>query len=246
MAKKKKHKARAIITRYLESISAKVFKDDYYKNAVTKMIKGCQGVYALYKNDSLYYVGLAIEFKRRIKQHLKDKHAGKWNKFSLFIIRKEEHIKELESLIVHVAKPKGNGHSGKFKDAENMLPELNRTVDELYFEHKYKMFPQGTKTKKKQTTVTAKRTNVKAERPLKGLLNKYQRIYCTYNGKDHRAKVLPNGVVELIPSKKRFDSPSMAGIAVIKKKTINGWKLWKYKDKNGKLVYIDQLRKKQR
>jgi hypothetical protein len=35
----------------------------------------------------------------------------------------------------------------------------------------------------------------------------------------------------------------MAEIAVIKKKTINGWKFWKYKDKNGELVYIDTLRK---
>ena len=54
---------------------------------------------------------------------------------------------------------------------------------------------------------------------------------------------MPNGIIELIPSKKRFDIPSLAGIAVTKKKTINGWKFWKYKDTNGELVYIDQLRK---
>ncbi|HBG78821.1 MAG TPA: hypothetical protein DDW84_08285 [Phycisphaerales bacterium] len=244
MAKKEKHKARAIITGYLESISAKVFKDDYYKNAVTKMIKGCQGVYALYKNDSLYYVGLAIEFKRRIKQHLKDKHAGKWNKFSLFIIRKEEHIKELESLIVHVAKPKGNGQSGKFKDAENLLPELNRTVDGLYYEYKAKMFGDGTKTKKKQTARIAKKSIAKNKRPLYGLLKDWQRLYVAYKGKDYKAMVRPNGVIEVFPSRERFDSPSMAGIKIIKKKTINGWKFWKYKNKNGELVYIDELRKK--
>jgi len=40
-----------------------------------------------------------------------------------------------------------------------------------------------------------------------------------------------------------YNSPSLAGMAVTKKKTMNGWKFWKYKDKNGELVYIDQLRK---
>ncbi|MGA2678698.1 MAG: GIY-YIG nuclease family protein [Sedimentisphaerales bacterium] len=241
MAKKRKHKTRAIITGYLESISAKVFKDDYYKNAVTKMIKGCQGVYALYKNDSLYYVGLAIEFKRRIKQHLKDKHAGKWNKFSLFIIRKEEHIKELESLIVHVAKPKGNSLSGKFRNAENLLPELDKTVDELYQNYKAKMF--GQTIKKKTTTAKTIKSDGKKEKPLRGLLRDDQRIYCSYKEKDYVARVLPSGTIKMIPSGQCFDSPSMAGIAVNKKKTINGWKFWKYKNKNGELVYIDTLRK---
>jgi hypothetical protein len=55
--------------------------------------------------------------------------------------------------------------------------------------------------------------------------------------------VLSNGRIVLLHNKQRFDSPSMAGIAVTKRKTINGWRFWQYKDRNGELVYIDTLRK---
>jgi len=239
MARKKKHKTRAIITDYLESISAKVFKDDYYKKAVTKMIKGGQGVYALYKNDSLYYVGLAIEFKGRIKHHLRDKHAGKWNKFSLFIIRKEEHIRELESLIVHVAKPKGNSQSGKFRNAKDLLPELVKIVDELYWNHQDKML--GHNIKKKTTTARTIKSYGKKERPLQGYFAHGKVIYVNYKGKKYKAWVYRNGKIKL--NGNFFDSPSLAGMAVTKKQTMNGWRFWKYKDKNGELVYIDRLRK---
>jgi len=239
MARKKKHKARAIIAGHLEKIGAKVFDD--FSSVITNIIKGNQGIYALFKKDRLYYVGLARNLKSRINSHNKDRHQNKWTHFSLYIIRKEDHIKEIESLVLRVAYPKGNIVRGKLKQSKDLRPLLkNKLVEE--WERQLDGIIGG--RKKEAIKSTAKKIKAgKAERPLKGLLKGYQRIYCTYKGKDHRAKVLPNGVVELIPSKKRFDSPSMAGIVVIKKKTINGWKLWKFKDKNGELVYIDKLRK---
>ena len=89
-----------------------------------------------------------------------------------------------------------------------------------------------------------KRMNKKTgEKPLQGLLRDDQRIYCSYKGKDYVARVMPSGTIKMIPSGQCFDSPSMAGIAITKKKTMNGWRFWKYKDKNGELVYIDKLRK---
>lgn len=55
---------------------------------------------------------------------------------------------------------------------------------------------------------------------------------------------MPSGIIKMVPSGQLFDSPSMAGISVTKKKTMNGWRFWKYKDKNGEFAYIDQLRKR--
>jgi len=238
MAKKEKHKARSIITGHLEKIGSNVF--DNYSSVIKELIKGNQGIYALYKKDRLYYVGLASNLKSRINAHNKDKHQNKWTHFSLYIIRKEDHIKEIESLVLRVSYPKGNSIRGKLKQSKDLRPLLKRKLKEEQIIQLGEFFG----SKNRPTGKIKKRIKKKTgERPLRGLLKNYQRIYCTYNGKDYKAKVLPNGVVELIPSKKRFDSPSMAGIAVIKKKTINGWKLWKYKEKNGELVYIDKLRK---
>ncbi len=238
-AKKKTRKSKPIVEAYLERIGQKVFKD--FSSVITGLIKGHQGIYALYKKDKLYYIGLASNLKTRIKHHLNDKHKNCWTHFSLYIISKQEHIKEFESVVLRIAYPKGNSVKGKLSRAKNLRPSLKRGL-KAEWERQIDGIIGG-KAKKKSKRSGAGKSKSK-DRPLKGLLKGYQRIYRTYKGKDYKAKVLPSGIIELIPSKKRFDSPSLAGMAVTKRKTINGWKLWKYKDKNGELVYIDQLRKK--
>jgi len=238
-AKKKTRRPKSIITGHLEKIGSNVF--DGYSSVITDLLQGHQGIYALYKKEKLYYVGLASNLKSRIKAHNKDKLQNKWTRFSLYIIRKEEHIKEIESLVLRIAYPKGNSVKGNLKQSKDLRPLLKNKLREEWGRELDGII--GGRKKEPVKNSDRKIKAGEAKRPLKGLLKGYQRIYCTHNGKDHKAKVLPNGVIELIPSKKHFDSPSMAGIAVIKKKTINGWKLWKYKDKNGELVYIDTLRK---
>ena len=240
MAQKKNNKTKSIVTGHLEKIGQKVFTD--YSSAITELIKGHQGVYALYKKDKLYYVGLASNLKNRIKHHLNDRHKNCWTHFSLYIIRQEEHIREIESLVLRISYPKGNSVKGKLSLSKDLRPVLKNRMREQWEKQFYDIIG-GRKIKTTQKT-NGKIKSGKRVRSLKGLLRNYQRIYCTYKGKDYRAKVLPNGVVELIPGKQKFNSPSLAGMAVTKKKSINGWRFWKYKDTSGNLVYIDQLRKK--
>lgn len=45
------------------------------------------GLYILYGDYGPYYVGKADRFGRRLKQHLNDRHAGKWSRFSWFGFR---------------------------------------------------------------------------------------------------------------------------------------------------------------
>ena len=238
MAKKKAKRTRSIITGHLEKIGAKVFDD--FSSAITDLIKGHQGIYALFKNDRLYYVGLARNLKSRINAHNKDRHQNKWTHFSLYIIRKEDHIKEIESLVLRIAYPKGNKVRGKLKQSKDIRPLLKRRLEDEWI-----ILLDGIiGNKNRPAGKIKKRMNKKTGgKPLQGLLRDDQRIYCSYKGKDYVARVMPSGTIKMIPSGQCFDSPSMAGIAVTKKKTMNGWRFWKYKDKTGELVYIDKLRK---
>ncbi len=130
---------------------------------------------------------------------------------------------------------------GKLNLSKDLRPVLKSKMREQW-EKQFNDIIGGRKTKSDKNN-NGKIQSGKRVRSLKGLLKNYQRIYCNYKGKDYRAKVLPNGVVELIPGKQKFNSPSLAGMAVTKKKSINGWRFWKYKDTSGNFVYIDQLRK---
>ena len=239
MAKAKKKAKRIdkpIVEAYLERIGQKVFKD--FSSVITGLIKGNQGIYALYKRDKLYYIGLASNLKNRIKHHLNDKHKNCWTHFSLYIISRQEHIKEFESVILRVAYPKGNSVKGKLSRAKNLRPLLKK-----HLKAEWERQIDGIIGGRRKTVREAKVTKTNNEKPLKGLLRAYQRIYANYKGNTHRAKVLPSGVIKMIPGGKLYDSPSSAGKAIITKGAVNGWNFWKYKDKTGKLVKIAELRK---
>ncbi len=247
MAKKKKanRKSRSIVTGYLEKISSKVF--DQYRKQITEMITGNYGVYALYRRNKLYYIGLAIDLRKRINHHLRDHHKGKWTHFSLYIIRKTDHIREVEALLLRIADPTGNYMKGRLKGSRNLRPTLKRIMTEDSRRIIKEILGQAdkpvkrTKAKPKAKRKTRKPQSPKTERPLYGLFPKGKVLYCSYKGKEYKAWVCTNARIRV--NGQYYDSPSVAGIAVTKKKTINGWKFWKYKDENGELVYIDQLRK---
>ena len=96
----------AVVGSYLEDISIKAFK--LHPSELKQVIGGVGGIYGLYKNDRLYYVGLAVDLFRRIKQHLRDKHRRKWNRFSAYVTNRDQHIKEMESLALRLISPQGN------------------------------------------------------------------------------------------------------------------------------------------
>ena len=237
--KKAKRKSRPIVVGHLEKISSGVF--ERYPEQITGLTEGTQGVYALYRRQKLYYIGLASDLKRRIKWHLNDKHKGKWDRFSLYIIRKTEHIREVESVVVRIAEPSGNQQRGRLRGSKNLVRKLGEAIKQRQKEERIGMLGNG---KRKATRKKVKKRRKKAkgvERPLKELLRDWQRIYAKYKGKEYKAKVLPSGSIKL--NGKLYDSPSAAAQVIIERGAVNGWDFWKYKDKAGNLIRIKNLRK---
>jgi hypothetical protein len=236
MARRKKHKTRAIIAWHLEKIGAKVFDD--FSSVITDLIKGHQGIYALFKKDRLYYVGLARNLKSRINSHNKDRHQNKWTHFSLYIIRKEGHIKEIESLVLRIAYPKGNKVRGKLKQSKDLRPLLKRRLKDEWVKQL-----DGIIGNKNKPAGRIKKGKIKktGERPLQGYFPEGKVIHANYKGKEYKGWVYSNGRIKV--KGKIFDSPSGAAGAIWGRNCVDGWHFWKYKDKSGELIYIDQLRK---
>lgn len=82
-----------------------------------------RGIYALYdKHGHLYYAGKASDLRKRLNDHLKDKHADSWEQMTLFFVTKSANVPELEGLIVATAKPPGNTQKPKIgKDTRKTL-----------------------------------------------------------------------------------------------------------------------------
>ena len=91
-------------------------------------MKGQRGVYALYRGNQLRYVGLASNLRSRLAQHLRDRHAGTWDHFSIYLTVTDEHLRELESLVLRIASPKGNKLIGQFFNSEDLRPRFRRQI----------------------------------------------------------------------------------------------------------------------
>lgn len=67
------------------------------------------GIYALYQNDKLFYVGKSVtDIRERINKHNtpKSRKHGKWNNFSFYVIpfaKRIKYIHDIEALIINIA-----------------------------------------------------------------------------------------------------------------------------------------------
>jgi hypothetical protein len=223
-----------LVNQHLEKIDWSVFEK--YQDFLKEYIKGKHGVYVLYSEDNLYYVGLASNLKSRLKKHLSDRHAGRWNRFSVYLTVNDAHMHELESLILRIASPKGNKQSGKFISSKDLITELIKAFEEAKFRESIKLGLKKTKNAKKKIEAKKKHEAVLAQY-VKGKFA----IHFRYKGKLHKATVRKDG--SILYNGKDFNSPSMAGKAITKRAT-NGWNVWKYERAPGDWVFLNVLRKK--
>jgi hypothetical protein len=108
------------------------------ESELKEVMKGYAGIYALYKGKKLYYVGLTKYLHGRLFHHsTRDRHAGKWDNFSVFMIRRVEYLKDLETLVLRISKPRANKMKGN-------LPEEGKLKKKL----RQKLWIYGNKVKK--------------------------------------------------------------------------------------------------
>ncbi|MDB9787268.1 GIY-YIG nuclease family protein [Bacteriovoracaceae bacterium] len=227
-----KKKEKQLVTQYLEGISSKALED--YQHILKDYAGKRHGIYALYKKKKLYYVGLASSLKGRLKSHLRDRHAKKWDSFSIFLTLDNSYIKELETLVLHIVSPKGNTQRGRFIKGENLNRRFKRDV--LNDMKSHLDFVVGKTINKKKS-----KKRIKSDGPILGqygIASIKIRGFC--RGKKYCGYVLKNGEVRF--QNKRYNSPSEAGRAARGTGT-NGWFFWYYLRSPGDWVKIDNLRK---
>lgn len=237
MRKKKTSTSRPLLLGYMEKISSKVFEE--YSKEITALIGKQHGVYALYKGKRLYYVGLASNLRIRLGQHTKDKHSGKWDKFSIYLVRKADHVKELEALIMRVAAPAGNAAKGKLRHADNLKAQLKKSIEQSNKERISAMLGER-RTVRKKATKQSRRSTGRGALPMAEYITRGFRIRGEYKRQLFRATLYKSGKIKF--KGVFYNSPSSAAAAA-KGKPTNGWTFWKFR-KGGEWVSLHELRDK--
>lgn len=119
----------ALIKGMSQPLPIELLGEPSFKSGLYEIMRDYAGVYALYKRNSLYYVGLATNLYWRLLGHTKNKHKGKWNRFAIFRIGRVRYLKDIETLLLRVATPPGNavsGHLHRDADLTRVLRKIQR------------------------------------------------------------------------------------------------------------------------
>lgn len=128
--KKKRSNKGALLKGMSRRLPVELLSDLSFRDGLKEIMRGYAGVYAMYDDDKLYYVGLATNLYGRLRWHTRNKHKGKWNRFAIFRVGRVRYLKDMETLLLQVAKPPGNTLSGHLhRDAD-----LTRVLKEVHHE----------------------------------------------------------------------------------------------------------------
>jgi len=122
----------ALIKGMSKRLPSEILDNPIFRTRLKEIMKGYAGIYALYRKDKLYYVGLTRNLFGRINWHLRDRHAGRWDRFIIFRIKRVNYLKDIETLLTHLVDTKGNRAKGKVpRDAD-----IGRVLKDILRQHK--------------------------------------------------------------------------------------------------------------
>lgn len=222
-----------LVLEHLEKVSWEIM--DRYPEVLQKQIRGRSGIYALYKKDRLYYVGLASNLMVRLKQHLKDRLKGRWDRFSVYVTVRDEHMKELESLILRIAEPAGNRTGGRFVKSHNLRGELIQSMLDADADQRARLIG-GQLVLKRQR----QRAGKEGLAALKGLLERRRELRGVRGGWEYRAVLRRDGTIKY--DGHVYESPGAAAKAAVGRMCY-GWSFWRYRNKAGVWVPLRTLKK---
>jgi len=223
-----------LVSQHLENIARVALEK--YQDIGRRYVRRRQGVYALYRRNKLHYIGLASNLRSRLAHHLRDHHKESWDRFSVYLTIGDSHLKELESLILRVVKPKGNKQKGKFLKSEDIRRRFARDIRLRH--HNELLSLLG---KEKVSGVEEGKLANGKQAALANYIESPMKLQARYKGKTIKAHVRRNGSIKY--KGKVYWSPSLAAATACKRRSCNGWTFWQYERAPGDWVKLNELRK---
>jgi Restriction Enzyme Adenine Methylase Associated len=225
-------KREALVHQHLENVSRKLLES--HPDIVRQFIGRNAGIYALYRKNKLYYVGLATALRGRLKAHVRNRHGTSWDRFSIYLTIKDQHLREIEALLLRIANPPGAKQRGKLAQSKDMRRRIARAIRKKQYSEVSSLFGRET-TPVKHSDVLETFDN-----ELLRLLPQGGRIRGTLKRKAFRARVGRNGKIRF--NGNTYNSLSVAASAAINRPT-NGWWFWQVERGRGNWVRLSRIRK---
>lgn len=227
-------KIQRLVVQHLEKVSGRILEE--YPDVIREFIRKKGGVYALYRKEQLYYVGLANNLMARLKTHLRDRHRGVWDRFSVYLTLRDGHIKELESMLIRIVGPRGNKLGGRFVRSQNLLLYLNRTMSEADADRRASLIGGHVALRRRR----AKGKKARGAGALHGLVDRRLPLRAYRGKKEFRASLRRDGRINY--KNRLFDTPNSAARVALGK-PVSGWSFWRYRNSKKEWVPLKNLKR---
>jgi hypothetical protein len=141
-------------------------------------------------------------------------------------------VKSSSDTISCVAKPEGNSVKGNFIAGIDIGRKLLKKMAESDRIKRLMIFNKEA-VKKKVIREKGRKTS------LKGLFSTNKKLVMYYKGNEYKAQLLKSGILKM--GRKHFTSLSGAAVDIAGHAR-DGWTNWMFRDIDGKLKYMDELR----
>jgi hypothetical protein len=167
---------------------------------------------------------------------MRDRHSSSWDRFSIYLTIKDQHIKEIESLLLQIARPTGNKVGGRPKGSRDMRSAIKNAIREKQkAEADILIGKPGAKYGVKKLL----REHENAVE-LASLLPKGAKLKGMRSGQSFKGLASRNGKVRF--NNHWYPSLSAAGAAAMKK-PVNGWYFWRVERSRGNWVRLSEIRR---
>jgi hypothetical protein len=237
MAKARKRRPRhrrreALVFAHLERVSKELLLR--HPDVVREFIGRNTGVYALYRKNRLYYVGLASALRHRLTAHGKNRHGKMWDHFSIYLTIKDQHLREIEALLLRITKPPGAKQTGKLAQSKDMKRQIMKAIRDKQTKEVSSLFDSFIHLKDEPSG------KPRGESDLIRFLPKGARLKGTNKGKTFRATARRDGRVRY--KGQTYSSLSLAAKAAIRR-SVNGWWFWQIERGKRNWVRLTKIRK---
>jgi hypothetical protein len=216
--------ADSLCVEHMEKVSWRVLAD--YAKVARDMLRGRHGIYVLYRREKLYYVGLARSLMGRVNHHLKDRHRGAWDRFSVYLTVSPGHIRELEALIIRIASPPSNKQTGRLKGASDLRKKLNQRIRDYHDDQRALLL--GGDIARARRRRKARRGHDSSA--LAGAVERPTQLLGVYKGKKYKARLRRDGQISF--RGRLYATPAAAARAALGRGR-NGWYFWQIRLSKG-------------
>jgi hypothetical protein len=228
-----------LVSQHLENISRKALEE--HQDIVRTYVRDRQGIYALFRRGKLYYVGLASNLNFRLNQHLRDRHKGSWDRFSVYLTIGDRHLRELETLLLRIVRPVGNKVGAKFVKSENLRARFRRDI-RVWLKNEFTtIFGEKAIPGRGEKEQSVLKRKGRRSLPLAPFVDRRLALTAVYKGKTLKAWVRKDGYIYFNGS--YYKSPSATAKAAIDSGAANGWVFWKYQRAPGDWVPLREIKK---